>query len=130
MPSLKIFPNKNDPAKPNWSEDTLYRVATKYLSLMTKFEFVTSGRTKSFNHIRPSAESMVLFLYFARLYEPTVTNILTSSLVPTCFITAEDMQSRLKKLSMQGFFHMSFNGVELNVELTHSYKEICDVLYR
>ncbi|WBA82838.1 BrxA family protein [Endozoicomonas sp. GU-1] len=127
---VKDISDKNDPSKPSWSEDTLYRVATKYLSLMTKFDFVTSGRTKTFNHIRPSSEALTLFLYFARLYQPAVANILKSRLLPTCFITAEDIQSRLKKLSIQGFFHMSFNGVELNVELTHSYKEVCDVLYR
>ena len=126
---VKDISDKNNPEKPSWSEETLYRVATKYLSLMTKFEFVTSGRTKSFNHIRPSAESLVLFLYFARLYEPTVINILKSSILPSSFITTEDIHEKLKRLSMKGFFHMNFNGVDLNVELTHSYKEICDALY-
>ena len=126
---VKDISDKADPSKPSWSEDTLYRIATKYLSLMTKFDFVTSGRTKTFNHIRPSPEALTLFLYFARLHEPAVTNILTSNLLPACFITADDIQSRLKKLSMKGFFYMNFNGVELNIELTHSYKEICDVLY-
>ena len=126
---IKDISDKNDPSKPSWSEDTIYRLATKYLSLMTKFDFVSSGRIKSFNHIRLSTEALVLFLYFSKLHAPNLTNILDNELLPACFIPIEDVQSRLKKLSVQGFFNMSFNGLALNIELTHSHKEICDALY-
>jgi len=126
---IKDISDKNDLNSPNWSEDTLYRVATKYLSLMTKFDFVTSGRIKSFNHIRPSSEAIVLFLYFCNLYSPDKTNIMQNELLPTSFIASEDMQSRLKKLSLKGFFNMSFNGLAINIELTHSHKGICNAIY-
>ena len=126
---IKELSDKNDSTKPNWSEDTLYRVATKYLSLMTKFEFVSSGRTKAFNHIRPSSEALVLFLYFSNIFSPKQKNILDSELLPVSFIASSDIQERLKKLSLKGYFDMSFNGVELNIELTHSHKDICNALY-
>jgi len=126
---IKDISDKNDPHKPSWSEDTVYRLATKYLSLMTKFDFVTSGRIKSFNHIRPSTEAQVLFLYFAKLYSATSSNIFENKLLPASFIALEDIQSRFKKLSIRGYFNMNFNGADLNIELTYSYKEICDVLY-
>jgi len=126
---IKDISNRNDPTKPSWSEDTIYRLATKYLSLMTKFDFVTSGRIKSFNHIRPTTEAQVLFIYFAKLHAPNLTNILDNELLPTVFIVTEDLQSRFKKLSLKGYFNMSFNGLALNIELTHSHKEICDALY-
>ena len=126
---IKNLSDKNDPSTPNWSEETLYRVSTKYLSLMTKFDFVTSGRVKSFYLIRPSSEALVLFLYFSSLFVPKTKNILASVLLPASFIAKEDIQERLKKLSLKGFFDMSFNGVALNVELTHSYKEVCNALY-
>lgn len=126
---IKDISDKNDPSKPNWSEETVYRLATKYLSLMTKFDFVTSGRIKSFNHIRPSTEAQVLFLYFAKLHAPNVSNILDNELLPTSFIAIEDIQDRLKKLSMKGFFNMSFNGAALKIDLIHTHKEICDALY-
>ena len=46
------------------------------------------------------------------------------------FIPSEkDSQDRLKTLSLKGFFNMNANGVALNIELIHSYKGICDVLY-
>jgi hypothetical protein len=50
-------------------------------------------------------------------------------LLPLSFIPSVDVQDRLKKLSLKGFFNMNFNGVALNVELTQSYKGICDALH-
>ena len=112
-----------------WTDNTIYRLSTKYLSLMTKMDFVTSGRVKSFNPIRPSSEAQVLFLYFASLYSPESNNILKNDLLPISFISPDDIKEKLKKLSLKGFFNLSFNGVDLNIQLTHSYKEICNVLY-
>lgn len=126
---IKDISVKNEPSNPSWSEETIYRLATKYLSLMTKFDFVSSGRVKSFNHIRPTPEALVLFLYFANLYKPKVTNIFENELLSASFIGQEDIHDRLKKLSLKGFFNMSFNGAALNIELTHSHKDICDALY-
>jgi len=126
---LKDKMSSAGPDFPQWSEDTLYRVATKYLSLMTKFDFVTAGRVKSFNHIRPTPEALVLFVYFSNLFSPEMKNIFEHELLPASFIAKEDIQDRFKKLSMKGFFDMSFNGIALNVELTHTYKDICDALY-
>ncbi len=126
---IKSISCKDDPNKPLWSEDTLYRLATKYLSLMTKFDFVTTGRLKTFNLIRPSTEAQILFLHFAKIFSPTISNILENELLPASFISNEDIQARLKKLALKDLFEMNFNGVALNVELTHSHKEICDALY-
>jgi hypothetical protein len=72
---------------------------------------------------------MVLFLYFASLQEPDNRNILKNEMLPLLFIPVEDIQDRLKKLSLKGYIHMTYNGIDLNIELTHSFKEICDVLY-
>jgi hypothetical protein len=69
-------------------------------------------------------------LYFAQIAEPENKNILVNKLLPLSFVPIEDIQERLKKLSLKGFFNMNFNGVALNIELVHIYKGICDVLYR
>lgn len=126
---INEFLRKNPTLDLDWAEETIYRIATKFLNLMTKLDFVSSGRIKEFKHIRPSSEAQVLFLYFAKLFSPSTNNILTNELLPISFISPEDMNERLKKLSMKGFFDMNFNGIALNIELTHSYKGICDALY-
>lgn len=113
----------------SWSENTINTLSTKYLNLMSKLNFLSSGRVKSFKNIRPSSEAQVLFLYFMKLSSPNSNNILTNELLPIGFIPSEDIQNRLKKLSLKGLFDMNFNGVTLNIELTQSYKGVCDVLY-
>jgi hypothetical protein len=126
---LKEFVSQNKNLNLDWSENTIHTLSTKYLNLLTKFNFLEGARIKSFRHTRPSDESLVLFLYFARLYAPENRNIYRNEMLPLSFVTSEDLLNRLKKLSIKGFFNMSFNGVDLNIELTQSYKGICDVLY-
>lgn len=126
---MKEFLKDNESLNISWSENTINTLSTKYLNLMNKLGFLSAGRVKSFIHIHPSSEVQVLFLYFAKLFSPNESNILTNELLPIGFIPSDDLQARLKKLSMKGFFNMNYNGVALNIELIHSYKGICDVLY-
>ena len=128
---IKNISDKSDPSgtPSTWSEETIYRLATKYLNLMSKFGFVSSGRVKTFNHIRPSTEALVIFLYFAHSYAPLTKNILENEFLSASFISIDDIQERLKKLSLKGYFDMNFNGLALNIELTYSHKEICNALY-
>jgi len=126
---LKEFLSQNESLQISWSQNTINTLSTKYLNLMSKLGFVSSGRIKTFSHIRPSSEAQVVFLYLAKLYSPNASNILTNELLPISFIPSEDFQERTKRLSLKGFFNMNFNGVALNIELIHSYKGVCDVLY-
>ena len=127
---LKEFLRQNPSLQINWSESTINTISTKYLNLMSKLEFLSPGRIKAFKHIRPSSEAQVLFLYFAKLLSPNASNILANELLPVSFIPSEEVQSRFKKLSLRGLFNMNFNGVALNIELSHGYKGICDALYQ
>jgi hypothetical protein len=126
---IKEQSHKSGSESLQWSEETIYRIATKYLNLMSKLSFVSEGRNKSFIPIRPSLEVQILFLYFTQLFTPQNRDILGSSVLPLCFIAAEDIHNRLKKISTKGYFNMDFNGINLNIELIHGFKGICDVLY-
>jgi len=126
---LKEFLRQNKQLDLSWSESTINTLSTKYLNFMTKLNFLEGGRKKSFCHIKMSTESLVLFLYFAQLYDNQNNNILENDILPLSFVASEDIQERLKKLSLKDLFCMNFNGIALNIELTHSYKGICDALY-
>lgn len=126
---LKEFLSQNKQLDLGWSESTVRTLSTKYLNLLTKLNLLEGARLKSFKHIRPSSEALVLFLYFASLHEPESKNILKNGLLPLSFIAPEDIQERMKKLSIKGYFNMTYNGVDLNIELIHGFKEIFDVLY-
>lgn len=126
---LKEFLHQNKQLDLKWSESTIKTLSTKYLNLMTKLSFLTGVRKKTFRHIKITSESLVLFLYFAKLYEPANRNILLNVLLPLSFMEQEDIPERLKKLSKKGMFDMNYDGVALNIELIHSYKGIYDALY-
>jgi len=126
---LKEFLSQNKNLNLKWSEKTIETLATKYLNLMTKLSLLEGARNKLFKHIRLSAEALVLFLYFARLHQPFENNLLENKFLALCFVSKEDLKDRLKKLSLKGYFNMTFNGTALNIELVHSYKGICDALY-
>lgn len=126
---IKEFLLQNESLNLKWSEITINTLSTKYLNLMSKLGFLSTGRIKSFNNIRPSSEAQVLFLYFAKLSAVKTNDILTNELILISFIHPEDILDRLKKLSLKGFFNMNFNGVALNIELTYSYKGVYNVLY-
>jgi len=96
---------------------------------MNKLNFIENTRSKAFKYINPSGELLVLFLYFAKLYAPNISNILENDFLSLSFIHPEDIHERLKKLSLKGFFNMSFSGNKLNIELIHNYNGICDVLH-
>lgn len=125
---LKEFMLQNKSLQLGWSESTVKMLGTKYLAFMSKIKFLSDDRVKKFLVIRPSSEVQVLFLYFAKIYFSG--DILKNELLPLSFISLDDLQDRLKKLSLKGFFNMDFNGVILNTEFIHSYKGVCDVLYK
>lgn len=126
---LKDFLDQIHEKKTEWAQSTINTISTKYLNLMGKLNFLETGKVRTFKNIRPSSEAQVLFLYFAKLFAPFKRDILTNELLPISFIPLEDILQRLKKVSIKGLFDMNFNGVTLNIELTHSFKGICDVLY-
>lgn len=126
---LKEFPASNKTLNLKWSETTIETLATKYLNLLTKLNLLEGNRIKVFRHIRPSAEALVVFLYFARLHAPQETNLFNNDFLPLSFVAREDIRDRLKKLSLKGFINMTLTGTALNVELVHDYKGISNALY-
>lgn len=127
---LKEFLHQNVLLQISWSASTINMLATKYLNIMTKLGFLDTKRIKTFKYICPSSEAQVLFLYLAELYSFKDSNILDNELLPLSFIGSDNVLDRLKRLSVKGLFNMNFNGVSLNINLTHSSKGICDAIYK
>ncbi|MBE9253856.1 DUF1819 family protein [Synechocystis salina LEGE 00031] len=127
---LKDFIATEETNQISWSESTINTLATKYLNLMTKLRFLKPKRNKIFEEIKPSSQSLVVFLYFAKLFDPDDHDIFKNQFLPLLLIHHQGVVERLKKLAMRGFFNMDFNGVSLNIDLTYPYQEISNVLYR
>lgn len=126
---LKDFLLSEEAKDISWSESTINTLATKYLSFMTKLQFLKPKRNKVFEEIRISSQSLIIFLYFAKLFQPYDNNILKNQFLLLSFISHKEISNRLKKLAVKEIFNMSFDGVSLNVDFIYSYQEICNVLY-
>lgn len=126
---LKVIVESYQKDEIDWSEKTISILATKFLNLMTKLNLLEGARNKSFKYIRLSEEALVLFVYFARLHEPNNRNLLTNKILPLSFVPPGDVLKRIKSVAKQDYLKMSYAGVDLNIDLTTSYQEICDVLY-
>jgi len=126
---LKEFLSQNKALDLKWSESTINTLSTKYLNFMTKLNLLEGIRKKTFTHIKISGEALVIFLYFAKIYDPDNRDILVNAMLPLSFVAPEDIKQRLKKLSLKGLIEMNYNGVNVNINLLHSHKGICHALY-
>jgi hypothetical protein len=126
---LKEFITAEKAQAINWSESTINTLATKYLNLMTKLQFLKPQRHKVFEEIKLSSQSLVIFLYFAKLFDPHSHDIFKNQFLPLLFIHHQDVIDRLKKLAIKGLFEMNFDGVSLNINFIYPYEEIGHVLY-
>jgi len=126
---LKEFLSKEQGKTLGWSENTINTIATKYLNFMTKLNLLTGSRNKKFQHIQVSKDLLAIFLYFAKLSDPTCVNLFNNTFLPLAFISQTSLVERIKRISQKGLVAMSYDGVYLKVEFTHSYKGICDALH-
>jgi len=126
---IKEIIHQNPDLDLGWSEITILTLARKYLNFLTKLGFLEGAQKKFFTNIPVSTEAIVSFLYFAKIADPKQRNMFKNSFLSLSMIPKDDMVNRLKRLSIRGYFEMDYNGVDLNLNLTHSEKEVGDVLY-
>lgn len=113
----------------DWAKSTIDRLATKYLNLLTKLNFLAGSRNKTFVPMRLSGEALTLFLYLARVHQPESRNLLNNDLLPLCFLSPPDLIERLKKLCQNGTFSIECVGSALNYDLLTPFADLPHVLY-
>ena len=113
----------------DWAESTIDRLATKYLNLLTKLNFLSGSRNKTFVPMRLSGEALTLFLYLARVHQPEYRNLLKNDFLPLCFLSSTDLLERLKKLCQNGTFAIEYSGSALNFDLLTPFADLPHVLY-
>ena len=126
---LKHVINENRSLKVDWSESTISTIATKYLNFLTKIDLIEGSRIKRFKHIQLSNESLILFLYYLKLFNPLCVNILENDFLPLSFLSPESFRERVKKLALKGYVDISFDGLIFKLELKHSFSGVSNALY-
>jgi len=124
---LRYIREKNQTIK-KWSENTLKTVASKYLTFLKKIDFLIGRQKKEFTYIQADNDSLIYFLYLIKAVAPDQPDILKNRYIDFLFIEKTTLIDILKKAVFADYFNIQTTGIELKIELKHSYGEIIDVI--
>lgn len=111
----------------NWSDYTIENLASKYLTLLKKFNLMVGTQTKTIVHPYLSDKMVILFTYWLLAVEPR-PNILESQWLRYCFSEKPIFIERIMQKKFSKFIHLNFTGDNLKVDSVISYQNIYDAV--
>lgn len=108
-----------------WSDSTINTTASKYLTLLKKFNLMEGGLNKTISHRYISDKTLILFVYWLLAVE-TKSNILESRWIQYCFPEKRIFIQRIMQKSFMKYFNLNYSGDKLKIEATISYEKIYD----
>ena len=124
---LNHFRETNDVVKA-WSESTIEKVASKYLTFLKKIEFVKGRQKKEFKYIQVDDTSIIFFIYLIKAIAPDQNDILKSRYIDFIFIEKNNLPVVLKKAKYTGYFNMQTTGKNLIIDLKYNFGELINVI--
>lgn len=110
-----------------WSDSTINTTASKYLTLLKKFNLMEGSLIKTISHHYLNDKAFILFVYWILTVE-TKSNILESKWLQYCFFEKEIFIQRIMQKKFNKFIKLNYSGDKLKLETTISYEEIYDEL--
>lgn len=110
-----------------WSESTIEVTASKYLTLLKKFNLMEGSVNKTIVHPYLDDKMFVLFIYWLVAVE-TKSNILNSVWLNYCFSEKPFFIERVLQKKFTKFFHINYTGDRLSIEPIISYETIYNAL--
>jgi hypothetical protein len=106
-----------------WAEYTLEKVASKYLTLLKKFNLMEGSLNKTITHPYLNDKMFILFVYWLSAIE-TKPNLLESEWLKYCFSEKPVFIERLMQKKFTKYFQLSYTGDKLKIETEMSYSTI------
>ena len=106
-----------------WSDSTLFETASKYLTLLKKFNLMEGSLNKTILHPYLTDKMFVLFVYWLNSME-SKSNLLDSEWIPYCFCEKTVFIERLMQKKFSQFFLFTYTGDNLKIDTIISYKDI------
>ena len=126
---LNHFRETNEVVK-EWSDSTIDRVASKYLTFLKKIDFVTGRQKKEFKYIQVDDISIIFFIYLLKAIAPDQHDILKSRYIDFIFIEKNNLPVVLKKAKYTEYFNMQTTGKNLIIDLKYNFGELISVISR
>lgn len=110
-----------------WSDSTIETTASKYLTLLKKFNLMEGSLNKTIAHTYLNDKMFVIFIYWLLSIEQK-PNILESPWLKYCFLEKQSFVDRVMQKKFSKYYHLNFNGDKMKIETIISYQNIYDEL--
>lgn len=111
-----------------FSDSTLVKIASKYLTILKKLEMVSGAVKKRILNVRLSENELLFFTYFILSVDNATNNILKNPYREFFFLEKAELVQALKNINFMPFIDITSTGDVLNVKLKLSPKELMDVI--
>jgi len=111
----------------NWSESTVEVTASKYLTLLKKFNLMKGSANKTITHPYLSDKMLIVFIYWL-LAIGTKSNLLDSQWLKYCFSEKKIFIERIMQKKLTKFINLNYSGNILKVEAVVSYEKLYDAI--
>ena len=106
-----------------WSDSTLQKTASKYLTLLKKFHLMEGSLNKTILHPYLSDKMFILFVYWITAVE-TKANLLESEWLKYSFCEKSVFTERLMQKKLAKYLQFNYTGDKLKIETIIPYEEI------
>lgn len=127
---LKDLINRTEELQGRWSESTIRTIASKYLTILKKFDLLEGTQRKSFSYIRVSDKLIVSLVHIYSLMNQQGANFLEHEFSHWLFIPKDSILEQLKKIGKKDWIKMNFTGDTLRVESGFNTNNIIDGIFR
>ncbi|MDD3321434.1 MAG: DUF1819 family protein [Paludibacter sp.] len=118
---------QSEPDLQKWADSTIEITASKYLTLLKKFNLMEGSLNKTIAHTYLNDKMFVIFIYWLLTIEQK-PNILESPWLKYCFLEKTSFLERIMQKKFSKFYNLNFNGEKMKIEPIISYQNIYDEL--
>lgn len=111
-----------------WTESTLNKIATKYLTTMKKFNYLQGSQKKRINYFSPELESFTYALYDLLDRGKPPNKIINSDRFKLFMLQKDDVMNYLERAGNVGYIKFGQAGDVYEIHPNHYIKELPDVL--
>jgi len=116
------------PKLKTFSDSTLDKIASKYLTILKKLEMMDGVVKKRICNVMLSEQEILFFVYFILSVDDAARDILKNPYREFFFLEKSELIQALKNIKFMPFIDITLTGETLNVNLKLSPKELMDVI--
>lgn len=114
---------EREPGLKKWSDNTLSLTASKYLTVLKKFNLLEGALNKTIIHPYLNDKMFILFVYWLKAVEPK-SNILDSTWLKYCFSDMSVFTERVMQKKYSKYYELNYTGDKLKIETLIPYENI------